>query len=162
MCDCVDKLSDSNLCAILPGTSSDTFCQGKTQQFYADPCDCTKYVQCSNHNTFLQSCGAGTMWSQSSLACVAGSCSAASPQTPASPLASSPSVMSPATSPPSSSPSPATSTSLPSSSPSPATSSGSCPTGIVEKSQKIAFMSSGPWQCCYHCLTAFVLCSCIC
>ena len=82
MCDCVDKLSDSNLCGRLPGTPSDTFCQGKTQQFYADPCDCTKYVQCSNHNTFLQSCGSGTMWSQSSLACVAGSCSAASPQTP--------------------------------------------------------------------------------
>ncbi len=157
MCDCADKVSDSNLSGILPGTSSDTFCQSKTQQFYADPCDCTKYVQCSNQITFLQTCGSGTMWSQSSLACVAGSCSAASPglhlhqsrHLPAAhPLHHLLLQLPPA-----------------------------CPRHhlllqlpqeavqqvlLKAKSQKIAFMSPSPQQCCCHCLHALVLCSCRC
>lgn len=77
------SLSDTQACNACAGLTGDTFCQGKTAQFYADPCDCTKFVQCSNGITYLENCGSGTMWNEASLTCVAGSCSTTSTSTPA-------------------------------------------------------------------------------
>ncbi len=92
------------------GAAGDMFCQGRTQQFYADPCDCTKFVQCSNGNTFVTPCGSGQVWSQSAMNCAPGTCSgqspsslsspalpSSSPATTASPTASTPTTPAPAT-----------------------------------------------------------------
>jgi hypothetical protein len=113
------------------GAVGDTFCQGKTGQFYADPCDCTKFAQCSNGITYLESCASGTVWSKASLGCVDGSCSAAPVTSSASPSTTlSPSPAAPITS--SASPatvSPAVAVTA-AASPSPVSTQTACPTGI--------------------------------
>ncbi len=141
---CADLLSHAHVSKILftcgahtAGTSSDTFCQGKTGQFYADPCDCTKFVQCANGVTYLQSCASGLTWSESSLWCVTGSCTTSTPASP--PVAPSPvHTASPA---------------VPASpSPSSGSTTGTCPTGDEHCAQSLSKVLC---KCCHAAIQVF-------
>ena len=45
------------------------FCTGKSDGYYEDIYDCTKFYHCTFHITYHQDCSPGTVWDQSILTC---------------------------------------------------------------------------------------------
>ncbi|XP_038049704.1 uncharacterized protein LOC119723214 [Patiria miniata] len=48
---------------------TDKFCDGLADGFYADPADCSKYVQCASGVTYHKSCPTGLVWNASLNVC---------------------------------------------------------------------------------------------